>query len=328
MKAKAVPQPENSPAKTGGADQDPAAAPSLRALLLRMTGLFAAGGVDSPRLSAELLLAESLGLDRNDLLSRLIISPETPVPASSLAVCERLMLRRVKGEPVAYILGRKEFYGRNFLVSPAVLIPRPETELLADLALRFAGQKDAPHTGLFADFGTGSGCIAVTLALELPGWRGLALDRQPEALRLAARNANRLAARNLVFALADFTRPPAAEASLHLLLANPPYVSEEEYGSLTDEVRCFEPKSALVPSAFARSRLREGAGPATGLEDARSIIASAACLLRPGGLLLMEMGCAQARALLDEAGTRDWASLTVHQDLAGLDRVLAAQKKE
>jgi release factor glutamine methyltransferase len=306
-------------------------ATSLRAVLTRMTRRFAASAVDSPRLSAELLLAESLGLDRSGLLKRLILNPESPVPEAALANCESLARRRASGEPAAYILGRKEFYGRTFAVSPACLVPRPETELLVDLAIRFMRGNEAPGAGLFADFGTGSGCIAVTLALEMPAWQGFALDNSVEALRLAARNAALLAAPNLAFALADFTRPPLGPSSLHLLLSNPPYVSQAEYEKLDPEVRRFEPKSALVPAAFPHPFAPSAEGSATeaaaGLEAALSILASAAVLLRPGGLLLLEMGCAQAKNLRNACVPDRWTEPAAHRDLAGLDRVLAVRKK-
>jgi release factor glutamine methyltransferase len=168
---------------------------------------------------------------------------------------------------------------------------------------------------VFADLGTGTGCIAVTLALELPHWRGIAVEKSPAALRIARANAIRLGAENLCLALADFRTPPVPPALLDLLLSNPPYVSEAEYHALSREVRAFEPKSALVPCS----------GGVSGLEDAEALIPLARTLLKPGGLLLMEIGCRQGPALLSRLQGSDWAEARLHKDLAGLDRVLAVQ---
>lgn len=206
-------------------------------------------GVDSPRLSAELLLARALGMDRSALLKLLLLEPEKRLEPQVLDLARSLVERRSKGEPAAYILGFREFYGRDFNVTPDTLIPRPETELLVDLALERARSLSRP--GIFADFGTGSGCLAVTLACELPLWRGVALDTSRPALTVARENARRNCpeqARRLLWLEADFTLPPLAPASLDLLVANPPYVSEAEYRTLAPGVREFEPKSALVPA--------------------------------------------------------------------------------
>ena len=324
--------------------------PGPREQLHAFTRLLQESGVDSPRLSAEVLLAHALGLDRGELLKRLILAPDAPLTEEERLRAEELVARRAKGEPVAYIVGVKEFYGRDFTVSRATLVPRPETELLADLALEEARRRPADQGGLFADFGTGTGCIAVTLALALPRWRGLALDISADALLTARANARRHNARNLGLLRADFTLPPLAPARLDLLVSNPPYVSEEEYAALDREVRDFEPKSALVPSpagpggfadcfcqpvgqnAWAVHPKRLGCGffspgKATGLEHAVSVLDSAARLLKPGGLLLMEIGHAQGRPLLAALDPNAWSEGAVHKDLAGLDRVLAARKR-
>ena len=284
--------------------------------------------MDAPRLSAELLLAKALGLDRNALLKRLILEPEAILPEDALREFAKLIARRSAGEPVAYILGHKEFYGREFTVSPDTLIPRPETELLVDLALEYARSVDTDTPPLFADLGTGTGCIAVTLALELPRWRGIAVEKSPAALRIARANAVRLGAQSLCLALADFRTPPVPPASLDLLLSNPPYVSEAEYRTLSREVRAFEPQSALVPCSPA-ARTSESPLPAgaSGLEDAQALIERARALLKPGGLLLMEIGCTQGPALLSRLQGPDWTGARLHTDLAGLDRVLAAQRR-
>lgn len=329
----------------------------LREALLACVSKLKDAGVDSPRLSAELLLAKAWGIERSELLKRLILNPATPVPGSVIACFAELFKRRAKGEPAAYILGSKEFYGRDFSVTPATLIPRPETELLVDLALAHGralpaarptaafhahalpAKADQPTPFLFADMGAGSGCIAVTLALELPAWQGLALDKSKAALQVAQKNAERLGAARVGFIRADFTKPPLFPSSLDMLISNPPYVSESEYQELSPEVRCFEPKSALVPAPLPQPArpgqphgpLTAPAGampppPSTGLEAADALIGLARTLLRPGGLLLMEIGHNQGQALLTRLHDTGWHGARVHKDLAGLDRVLAASR--
>lgn len=296
----------------------------LQALISSFALRLRQSGTDSPRLSAEILLAHALGLERNELLKRLILEPETGISAKELRRAESFVARRASGEPVAYIVGVKEFYGRDFAVSPATLVPRPETELLVELALEEAERLAPGHGGLFADFGTGTGCIAVTLALHLPRWRGLALDISDDALRVARANARRHEANSLLFARADFTAPPLAPDSLDILISNPPYVSEKEYATLDREVRDFEPKPALVPVLSKADPAPPE--PASGLEHIRAIIAEAKELLKPDGLLLMEIGHSQGAAVFDALSRSGWGEGILHKDLAGLDRVLIARK--
>lgn len=314
----------------------PPLAPEEQALdraLRAFAAELSASGVDSPRLSAELLLARALGIDRSSLLKLLLLEPEKRLDTHVLDLARSLVQRRSRGEPVAYILGFREFYGRDFKVTPDTLIPRPETELLVDLTLERA--RSLPRPGIFADFGTGSGCLAVTLACELPLWRGVALDISRPALAVARENARRNCpekARNLLWLEADFALPPLAPASLDLLAANPPYVSEAEYRTLEPGVRSFEPKSALVPATSGVRRRKETAAPheepcASGLEDGLAVMDAAARLLRPGGWLLMEIGCGQGRAFLQALDPAVWTRGRIHTDLASLDRALTARRK-
>ncbi|MDL2314309.1 peptide chain release factor N(5)-glutamine methyltransferase [Desulfovibrio sp. OttesenSCG-928-C14] len=274
---------------------------------------FNESGVESPDLSAELLVAEALGLERSAMIRQLILSPNLAFPRKAFEKLQGMVIRRLRREPVALILGRKEFYGRSFKVSRDTLIPRPETELIVDFAKTFdCIEKNC----LFADLGAGSGCLAVTLALEHPSWRGLALDFSRPALEMARHNAEDLgAAGSLEFIQADFKALPFAAQSLDLIVSNPPYVSEAEYLGLEPELRLYEPKSALVP------------GP-EGTEDLRAICLQAAICLRSGGILLMELGAAQGQAMASFAqASPDWMEPAVLQDLAGLDRVLFCRKK-
>lgn len=290
----------------------------LKEFLATQRRRFTLQGVESPALSAELLLAATLGAERSALLKLLLLQPDLPLGPAERERFEALALRRLGGEPTAYILGEKEFYARPFRVNPAVLIPRPETELLIDTARElFKGRS----RGRFADLGAGSGCIAVSLALELgPDWRGLALDVSGEALATARQNAAALdASAQLDFALADFNEYPFEPASLDLLASNPPYVGEAEYANLDPGVRAFEPKSALVPA---------GRAAAAGDEDLKNIAALAASALKSGGCLLMEMGCAQGPALRARfSGWNAWSEFRIIKDAAGLDRLVYARRR-
>lgn len=273
--------------------------------------LLARRGRDSPALSAQLLLAEVLQKGRVELL----LERQRRLTPEQWRAFWRLVARRSLGEPVAYILGRKEFYGREFKVTSAVLTPRPETEHLVEAVLQRV-PRDAPTR--FADLGTGSGILAVTLALELPFSQGLALDICPQALHMARGNARAWNVEDrLLFARGDFAAPPLLEAGLDVLVSNPPYVSAAEYAGLSPEVTRFEPRQALVPL--------QGGG-ASGLESIARVLAAGARALRPGGLLALEMGHDQGEAVLALARTAPWSDAVVLPDLAGLDRVLMARR--
>lgn len=269
-------------------------------------------------MSAELLLAKALLMDRDSLLKLLILEPDKEIPPVARKAYDEMSRRRLEGEPTAYILGYKEFYGRNFKVTPAVLIPRPETELIIDTAMgMLLGQKQ----GRFADLGTGSGCIAVTQALELgAGWKGLAMDNSPAALSVAWSNAQSLKAEaQLEFVPADFREYIFQPDSFDLIVSNPPYISSAEYEALDTGVKKFEPKSALVPSRIEQ---------AMGYEDLVYVAAQAAEALRSDGILIMEMGCDQGRAVRAAlARGAVWRELRTLKDLAGLERLVMARKQ-
>lgn len=320
-------------------------------------------GVESPDLSAELLLAATLGTDRSELLKKTLLQPESPLKQEEAAQFRQLLDRRLQGEPTAYILGEKEFYGRPFSVNRATLIPRPETEMIVEMAVAYArtlaSSSPKAHTHpeitharrFFADLGTGSGCLAVTLALELSeSWQGLAVDISPEALTTAKANAQKFDVKNqLTFVCADYRLQPFPPESYDLIVSNPPYIGSDEYQDLHKSVREYEPATALVPS-FLRARVADAAATptaqetgyavshndttmperdvtaATGLEDLTAILPIAHQALRAGGLLIMEMGWTQGEVLLRQARSFTWKTLRVVQDLAGLDRILFAQK--
>lgn len=264
-------------------------------------------GTEAPRRTAELLLCAVLDTTRVALITH----PDRDLPPGAEERLAGLLARRLNGEPLAYLLGWREFYGRSFEVNAATLIPRPETECLVDEALARLPE----HAVHFADLGTGSGCLAITLAAERPFWKGVVADISEQALDTARRNAERLeVADRLTFLCADFTRPgfwEAGSAGLSLVISNPPYVSEAEYAVLAPGVRDYEPKTALVP------------GP-TGLEHARAVVEAARHILRPGGLLLMEHGASQGEAVRALCPPECWHSVETGRDLAGLERYLAA----
>lgn len=286
----------------------PSSCSTLQSLLRQARQRLETAGVDAPRLSAEILLCHALSLRRIDIM----IDPHRIVDKTARIRFLELVARRAAGEPLAYILGEREFFGRDFHVTPATLIPRPETEHLIETAL----ESLRPGPARFVDAGTGSGCIAVTLCAERPDMSGLALDMSPPALATARENARRHGVGDrLAFARGDFTTPLLHTGSIDLYVSNPPYISETEYSGLSHEVRDFEPRTALVPGD-------------TGLEHAAAIIAEATVVLVPEGILLMEFGCSQGTdvASLFAPYADFWERVDIRQDLAGLDRFVFARK--
>ncbi len=278
--------------------------PTVRDILTKSEDYLAGKGVDSPRLSAQMLLAHVLGLERLGLF----LDMDRPLSEAELARCRELVARRGKGEPAAYLVGEREFYGLSFRVTPDVLIPRPETECVVErVEARF------PRDGLerFADLGTGSGCLAVTLAMRFPGWSGVAVDVSPAALGVARENARRHGvSERIEFVVGDFSVLSGRGERFGCLVSNPPYVSRAEYASLSPEVSRYEPVSALVPHPRGE----------TGGECFPVLAQVARECLSPGGVFLMEMGWTQA-----DAARRAFAAfdhVEVIKDLAGLDRVL------
>jgi release factor glutamine methyltransferase len=264
-------------------------------------------GVDAPRLSARLLACRALGCSRLELELR----AEPELAPRERAAFAALLDRRMLGEPVARILGEREFYGRMFTVTGATLVPRPETELLAERVL--ACLPAAKH--VVADLGAGTGCLGISLCAERPGWLAVLADISAPALRVAVDNAARHGVADRILPVrGDFCAPLFQAASLDCIVSNPPYVSEAEYRTLSPEVRAFDPRCALVPGA-------------SGLEHLRALALRAAEALRPGGLLLMEFGAKQGRAVEDLLRARpDWAEIRIHRDLAGLERCVEARR--
>lgn len=247
---------------------------------------------------ARALLQQVCDLDH----AQLAAFPERELMPQAWRSFERLVARRAIGEPIAYLIGRREFYGRRFLVTPDVLIPRPETELLVELVLQDIGRTEEPRA---LDLGTGSGVLAITLALELPGARVSATDASPAALMLARRNADVQGAR-VRFLEGDWYGALARER-FDLIVSNPPYVADGDPHLEQGDLR-FEPRSALV-----------GRGPA-GTGHLERIIGGARAHLNPQGRLLVEHGWDQAAAVRASFGQAGFEAVATHKDLGGNDR--------
>lgn len=271
-------------------------------LLAWTQGYFARAGVGSPRLDAELLLAHALSCDR----VRLYLDFDKPLGAAELAAFRELVRRRAEGEPVAYLTGVKEFHGRRFRVDARVLVPRPETELLLEAAL-----PALPEGGAALDLCTGSGALAVTLALERPGARVTATDLSAEALEVAAANAAALGAEVELLRGDLFAALPAPPPRFDVVVTNPPYVPSGEWEGLPREVR-REPRLAL------------DGGP-DGLRLLSRIAAEAPRFLVPGGLLVAEMHESHVEALPRLCREAGFASAEARRDLAGLPRLVVAR---
>jgi release factor glutamine methyltransferase len=262
---------------------------------------FAKKGVDAPRLTGELLLAHALKCDR----VRLYLDFDKPLAEPELAAFRDLVKRRADGEPTAYLVGKREFWGRPFRVTPAVLVPRPETELLVEAALAAL-----PAGGTALDLCTGSGAIAISLALEKAGARVVATDLSPEALAVARENAAALGA-TVELLEGDLFAPLPADRRFDLVVSNPPYVPTGELAGLSREVR-REPRLALD-------------GGADGLLLLRRIVAEAPRWLAPGGTLLLEMHESHAEPLVRLCREAGFVTAEARKDLAGLWRWVVAR---
>ncbi len=288
---------------------DAATAGSVRDALGGAVDALAAAGVEAPRLDAELLLAEATGWDR----AQIAASPERGVPAAAARRFAETVRRRLRREPVAYIVGRKGFRHIELAVDPRVLIPRPETELLVDLALALRPRR-------VLDVGTGSGAIALAIANELAGCDVTATDTSPAALEVARGNAARLGLADRV-RFVEGTLPPAvdggeSESPFDLVVANLPYVSESEWAGLEPEVTQWEPREALL------------AGP-DGLDAIRALLAECGrAFNRYAGQTstALEIGAGQAGAVRESMAEAGWGEIETRRDLAGIERVVVGRR--
>lgn len=270
--------------------------------ILQSATLSLASITDSPKLEAEILLSLATSKSR----SHFFAWPENEPAAAELEVFQSLLKQRLSGLPIAYISGSREFWSREFRVTADTLIPRPETELLVELAL----QRMPPNQTMeIADLGTGSGIIGITLALERPLAQVTALDFSPAALAVAKQNAEMLGANSVRFVESDWFTALDKSTEFDLIVSNPPYIAADDLHLQQGDVR-FEPLTALAAGA-------------DGLADIRHIVLAARGHLKPGAWLLFEHGYDQgtaARALLETAG---YTAVQTFQDLQGHDRVSA-----
>ncbi len=271
--------------------------------------LFAERGFENARLEAELLLAHVLQIKRLDLYLQF----ERPLNTHELETFRGVVRRRLKHEPLQYIMGSAAFRQLDLQVDPRVLIPRPETEVLAGCAIEWARATGPAASAL--DIGTGSGAIALSLLQENAAERVVATDVSEEALQVARTNAERCGqADRIEFRSGSVWQAVGDDEMFDIVISNPPYIAPEEGPALQPEVRDWEPASAL----FA---------PADGLAIIHEIIRGAGPHLRPGGLLALEVAAAQAQHVASELSGAEFSDVNVVRDLAGRDRVITAVRK-
>jgi release factor glutamine methyltransferase len=264
------------------------------------------GGVPEARREAGSLLSFILGKDRTFLISH----AEDETDESSLGRFREFVERRAAGEPLQYITGVQDFYGREFRVTPDVLIPRPETELLVEAALQIVDS--APF---ICDVGTGSGCIALTLLCEIVNARAVAIDKSASALEIAKLNAQNLfVADRALFIESDcFDAFDSREYGFDLIVSNPPYVAEKALVGLQREVRDHEPLVALSPGG-------------DGLSVIRRLINEGPAFIKPNGHMLIEIGFDQGEAVERLIGVSAWSLREIRPDLQGIPRIVVLQK--
>lgn len=263
-------------------------------------------GVESPRLDAEVLLSHVLDKER----IYLYVHFDEPMEAKELAAYKELIKKRIARVPVAYILGYKEFMGLAFAVTPAVLIPRPDTEILAEAVIERLEKKESPS---FADIGTGSGAVALSVLANVPEARGSAVDISPDALAVAKKNAGALGVADRVGFYCGDLCEPLAKKHFDAIVSNPPYIPDGDIAGLSPEVR-KEPYGAL-------------SGGADGLDFYRRLVQDGAKLLKPDGFMAFEVGIRQAKrveALAKEAGR--FSETRILKDYAGIERVVIMYK--
>jgi release factor glutamine methyltransferase len=285
-------------------ERDKGRAWTIGELLQWATEDFRARGLESPRLDAEVLLAFAIGGTR----VQLVVDRERPLEAGELGRFRALVKRRRSREPVAYLMGTREFYGRVFQVDRRVLVPRPDTETLVDVALRRTRERSMSMRAL--DLCTGSGCVGITLARERPTSRVHATDSSEDALAVARANALRLGAYNASFAKGDlFEGLEPERCRFDVIVANPPYIPRGEIATLAPDVRDYEPRSALD-------------GGETGLDLVRRIVADAPRHLTEGGTLAIEVGAGQAPEAATILASRGFERVTATRDYGRVDRVV------
>ncbi len=265
---------------------------------------FKSRSFDSPRLDAELLLCRVLGYDR----VRLIVDAARPLTPEELAGFRELIQRRRRDEPIAYILGQREFYGLTFRVDSRVLVPRPDTEILVEAALRRT--QTADQFGVALDLCTGSGCVAIAFASSRPTWQVWATDLSTDALEVARDNALRLGTARVCFRHGDLYGALDPQLRFDLITANPPYIPSRDIPHLDTNVRDFEPRLALD-------------GGAAGLDTVARVVTGASERLNPGGVLALEIGFDQAARTSELFVRAGLEHVVVDRDYGNRDRVVS-----
>lgn len=265
---------------------------------------FRAAGLATPELDARLLAQHAFGHDAMGMLA----GENEPADAAALAALEALAARRLAGEPVARILGEQEFYGLGFALGPGTLVPRPETEMLVDAAIGFLRGREG---GLLLDLGTGTGCIAIAALANLPDVNGVAVDLNPEALKVATANRTRHGLDGRLSLREGNWFAPVVGERFDLIVSNPPYIESAAIKGLMVEVKGFDPHLALD-------------GGEDGLGPYRVIAQEGLGHLNAGGMLALEIGAGQGAAVKNLLIAAGFADVEVENDLAGLDRMVIA----
>lgn len=274
-------------------------------LISEFRGRLATAGIASAALDARVLVLDALGLDR----AAAIAEPNCKAEAGAVRRARDHLARRLRGEPVSRILGRREFYGRDFIVTPATLDPRPDTETVVETALQVLSGMSSPG---ILDLGTGSGAILVTILCEIGSAMGTGTDNSPAALAVACDNARRLGVgERATFMVADWLA--GIDGRFDLIVSNPPYIRRGSIARLEIDVRDHDPLEAL------------DGGP-DGLDAYRRIAAGAASVLAPGGALVLEIGSDQAGQVTGIFGEHGYSCEKVARDLAGRDRVVVLKR--
>lgn len=266
----------------------------------------AESGVPEPIREASLILAFALGKDAAFLYAH----PEYELTVDDSFRYDAAIERRSAREPLQYIVGRQEFYGLDFLVTPDVLIPRPETEMIVSKSIEFLSGRSSPR---FLDVGTGSGCIAISILKHVSGASAVAVDLSSEALSVAAKNANTHGVYERLELKESDVYSQVGNEQFDLIVSNPPYISAEDIEGLQPEVRDHEPLGALTDG-----------GVGTAVID--RVINGAFERLTSGGLLLVEIGMGQDRAVAEAAKHVEWASIVIEKDFRGIPRMLVLKR--
>lgn len=292
------------------------AALSRQEILREVSERLRAAGIDTPALDARVILMHATGLSTAELYAW----PDKPVPSEALAQIDAMAVRRAAREPLARILGEREFWGLPFLLAPATLVPRPDTEILVEAALAEHARITASRPGealRFLDLGTGSGCIAVAFLHELhqlgkdDNTHGVAVDISCDAATMARRNAALNSVDDRLSLAVGSWGAALGESRFDIILSNPPYIESAVIADLDTEVRVHDPRRALD-------------GGTDGLDAYREIFADAPRLLRPGGAVIVEFGQGQAPAVAAIAAQNGFSVAPAIADLAGTDRVIVA----